>query len=261
MIDTLVIRMNFTDFDTTCLSTKTKIDENGVLLSTSWKLKNLTITINHIENQTYLQGSIKKYYFGEGTLDDFSFYEFKEAIGLIIKDLRLKGDDVIMLYQADVIRLDMGMTIETTNAVSDYIHAIQSRKSIGKDTFSDETVQFVGANKKIIFYDKFKERRKAKIKPQDIMLKGMKVEHDRWLRFEVQWKKISALQSQIYGTRKLIQIFDNYSQLLDRVIIEFKEIHFSKLSSLQVVNQVTNSSDALATALVFLQKEMQKRLK
>lgn len=255
MIDTLTLRLDYVDFDLTGLDIKSIKNESGTVDKTSWKIKNLTVTIDNLSKKTYIQGSLKKFYYGDGALEDFSFNDLMIAIRLLQEALKLPPDKIKKFYDVDILRMDMGMNIETTKPVSEYINAIQSRPRAEKDKFSDESVQFETSAKKIILYNKYKERRtKGSLKPEQITFKGNAVDHDRWLRFEVQWKKVSGLKEQLYGTRKLIQIFDNYSRLLDRLNDEFNKLAFSGNSNIDVIKPIDNSADALAAALVISAK-------
>jgi len=167
-----------------------------------------------------------------------------------INDLRNSLDiDILPFNEAKILRIDFGVTLEVKKNVSEYFTSIRSRSKLPIDKFSNKTLQFRGTAKKIIFYDKVEELKKIG-KCREITHKGVPISHDRWLRYEIQYKKVSALKKQLPRLRMLVHLFDDFSFYLDGLLKEFHIIQFSLQSDLTLISQPGNSSDVFACALI-----------
>ena len=151
MIDTLFINIQTVECSTAELtSIKNEIDEDGVPLTTKGNLDNLKVAIDHRMHETHIRGSIRSYYHGKCALDDLTYDEFLIAMDRIRRKLDLPFK---VFNEAQIIRIDVGMTIMVGRPVKDYLESIFERAKLRIDTFAKETLQFSGTAKKIIFYN------------------------------------------------------------------------------------------------------------
>jgi len=251
MIDTIFLRISGAVDMSVLTNNRSSQNHKTGLSYDHGMLENLSVTTCTPIGEAYIQGSIRKFYFGDSALDDLNFNQLIDAFDKLRSILKIKP---INFNTASVTRLDMGITMRVDQAPMSYIGMIESRSRLRKDKFGDQGVQFPGANKKIIFYNKYLDvDKKRKDKKGKITYRGSEVNSENWLRYEVQWKKLSGLKKQVRPGQDLIEFFDErrYNGLINRLITEFETIKFSGVKLAKIQRPITLTADALATALVY----------
>jgi hypothetical protein len=252
MIDTIKIEIPCKEYSADKLYKYRTIvdDQTGVINYYQGRLKNLDVKIKPVNLghfRIFVNGSIKKYYYGQCSLNDLTFRDFHIALGNLRSDLEIPFWEFI---QSRLLRLDCGFTFQTSHPVREYIQAIHSHTRMkSKVNFSDTGVQFSGANKKIIFYDKYKELQKhcptGQIKYNDEPVSSI-----HWLRFEIQFRKISALRYQLRNIEYLTQISDHFPHLLSLTLANLEKIQYSLRREISIDEPLTTINEILAAALI-----------
>ena len=256
MIDTIKLGVETTQVTTDKLGDIIQKTTAGKPLYAEGHLGNLSIKMFPTADspvRIIIEGSIRKYFFGPCALDDLGFDDFMNAIHRLSIDLNIPA---IKLLQARIFRIDCGFTMQTPNLVTQYIQAVQgSQKIKGLNKYGDSGIQIPGTSKAIIMYDKYKElTKKRRNGCKCVSYKNQEVKSGNWLRFEVQWKKLSAVRKQLKGVTYLAQIPAIYSHLMDRVMHEMEQLNISLIEDIHAVHPIENTSDVLASALVYQSK-------
>ena len=154
MIDTIKLEIQTRQYSTENLAFLQESNDvvTGEIIQQRGKLRNLTVIIKPasiIGHKITVEGSIRKYFLSQCCLDDLTFADFLNAIAKLQSDLGIPAENMI---KAKLLRLDIGLTINTAHPVSDYISAILEHSMIRTMAkFGQHGVQFTGANKKIVF--------------------------------------------------------------------------------------------------------------
>ncbi len=247
MIDSL----NFTilkqiDLDIIPNRTHKTHDSSGTILYYSGKLGPLTVIVNPNYNTTKISGSIRKYFLGETELSDLTFEQLSKALNKLRNTLHLTHKE---FSESVITRIDVGTTIPIERNIHEYFDALVSYPRLEKVT-SDDSIEFRGAFKKLIFYNKV-VKESVQNRGRKLFYHGEEVTADNLLRFEVQYRRVSGLQKQLSGIRTMNQILDQSHILWDLVLTEFAQVVFSSVGILKPDFEIKDTSQVL-TALILL---------
>jgi hypothetical protein len=135
-----------------------------------------------------------------------------------------------------------------------------SKPRLSRNTYQGTGVEFVGANKKIILYDKLKElKKKGKCPKVDVTFEGDSVYYtsgDAWanfLRVELQLTKISGLKQQLPFIHNVGSIFKDgilRKELKDYFIKEISEIRFEHGQTIITPDEIDRKTKAIELLLL-----------
>lgn len=130
------------------------------------KLKNgkskpyLLIEIKLLENdevRVIVKNSLRKWFFDTEVLGDFNKIQFKECLNLLSKKLII---DPEILFGAKVTRAEYGGNLNFRDEFRCFTSCIHSHFDLkNKCIYGNETVEFKGENRSVIFYDKISEQK------------------------------------------------------------------------------------------------------
>ena len=260
MIDTL--NLTISDFvltEETKLRLKLRVEtkENtGEITSIKGHLKNLFLSIRPNANNghdLFITGSIRKYYMGVPALDDLTYTQLWAALEMLSMDL---GINFKQILTAKIRRIDIGITLQVPRPVIQYLHTIHSTPKLKKkgDQY-DETIDFKGANKRITFYDKYKEVKKE---CQKSGIPGLKPTFDgkpllrkNWLRIELQFLKLSGTRKQLNNLTYVYELYRKMPVLIERFLEEFSHVKFVSNALITLTKPLTKTLDILTMALLY----------
>lgn len=257
MIDTIKIRLQGLVDETHLTNRSNKSDEDSQMLRSTGKLGNFVVTQNYIRKETYIEGSLKVFYLGDYELRDLYDSEYEKAFTKLITPLGITEDQ---LADADLLRLDIGCNLMVSTPVSVIASKIVSKPHLSKTT-RDTGVDFVGANKKLIFYDKiaeqkYKHRRDSGFNASKLHFDGIPLPTNKhMLRVELQLLKMSALRGQLKVGKEVNDIFDSgelAKSLRTKFMDELESVQFEKNIVLNLTEPETTKSRVMA--LMLLQK-------
>lgn len=250
MIDSL----NFTipkqiDLDIIPNRTHKTHDSSGTILYYSGNLGPLKVIVKPYNNTTKIYGSIRKYFLGETELRDLTFSELSNAINKLRKDLRLSHAE---FSESIITRIDVGTTIAIEGNINDYFNAIISYPRLEKITY-DDSIEFKSTYKKLIFYNKVVKETIFN-RGNKLTYNGEQVNAENLLRFEIQYRRVSALKNQLEGIRTINQILDQSHILWDLVLTEFARVAFSSTGILDPNFRAEDTSQGLTALILFAYK-------
>lgn len=192
MLDTCNLSMPFTD---SCKVNMSKLierkhtyDSDGILVSTTGKLKNLNIRVYN--NGITVCGSLAKYYYNRNDklLDRENL---KKAIAELSEILGLN------FLRAKVKRLDFAGDIEILNAVKSYFPFLANKPQMRRNIVAAGTLHYSNTNRSIIFYDKTKEFNRRKDLSNRLKVSVMRIE----IRYHLDF--INSITNKTFGASYL----------------------------------------------------------
>jgi hypothetical protein len=153
------------------------------------------------------------------------------------------------LSESTITRIDVGTTFPVERNIHEYLNTITSYPRLEKITY-DDSVEFRGAFKKVIFYNKvLKEFKYNKGNP--LSYRGISVKEETLLRFEIQYRRVSALQDQLFGIRTMNQILDQSHILWDLILTEFTKVDFNSTGILKADFEIKDTAQVLTALILF----------
>jgi len=264
MIDTIRIRLHAPVAPELLSSMRHSVDENGEIASTRGWIDNLKVVIPRSDNVTIISGSLRKFHFGETALDDLNNFEINQVMDDLSARLSISR---AILENADLLRLDIGYTIQVEQPVEHYLENITGHTRIRSLQPYPGSIQISGANKKIIFYDKIREIKNKSVSDAKITKGGNEVDpQTHWLRFEVQYKKVSGVRNQL-DMRQLKDVLTSpqpadedasvqpsrYLSLQEKLRNEFDDVRFHLKTAVKIEQEINRKYLAVLYAMLQMQ--------
>ena len=175
------------------------------------------LTISHGGGKTFIMGSIRRWYYGNDSLSDLNLDSFKDALNLIAERVNLAYSD---LLHAKVIRFEFGANLKVFTPCTFILNAIVSYPRLKKSAY-EHSVSFHGGSMKVKLYDKIVELfRNKNHKKTGLKKKG------NYLRYEIDFRKVSALQHYLKGINTVSGIIKGWQDLFLIWIGVFEKIKF-----------------------------------
>lgn len=173
------------------------------------------------EAKILVKNSLRKWFFDTEVLGDFNKSQFEECLNLLSKKLIVNPE---ILFGAKVTRVEYGANLKFRDEYKCFTSCIHSHFDLkNKCTFGDETVEFRGENRSVIFYDKISEQKGKTFKAanqkklNNVML---------LLRYEIKVKKLSnSIETPLMSY--LHDIIKNWNIIVDLWRKEIDKITFT----------------------------------
>ncbi|WP_339919468.1 hypothetical protein [uncultured Flavobacterium sp.] len=145
------------------------------------------LMISDKETKVVVLNSLRKWFFDKEVIGDFNKTEFKACLNLISEKLDVPEE---ILLGAKVTRVEYGANLSFREEYRCFYACIYSHFDIKKKCiYGDETIEFKGENRSVIFYDKITEQKgKTFSAKNEKKLNNVAL----LLRYEIKVKKISG---------------------------------------------------------------------
>lgn len=199
------------------LNKDVKIKENGKP-KPSLEINILILEDNEV--RVVITNSIRKWFFNTEVIGDFNKVEFEECLNLISGKLYVSFD---ILLNAKVTKVEYGANLSFRDQYRCFYACIYSHFDLKKKCiYGDETIEFKGENRSVIFYDKVTEQKgktfkaKNQKKLNDVIL---------LLRYEIKVSKMSGAPEKPLMSY-LSDILKNWDKVADLWYKELDKITF-----------------------------------
>lgn len=198
------------------LDQKKKRKENGKLRPY------LFIEITQLEDNMVklnVTNSLRKWYFNKETVGDFTKNEFNDCLDLLTQKLFISKK---VLLEAKVTRVEYGSNLNLREELRCFYLCIHSHHDIKKKcSFGNETVEFRGENRSVIFYDKVAEQKGKTFLARN----EKKMKKFLLLRYEIKVNKMSGSPEKS-KMETLNKIIENWDDIVDLWRNELDKITF-----------------------------------
>lgn len=172
------------------------------------------------EAKIIIRNSLRKWFYDPTVNRDFNKTEFNECLNLISKKLFVSPE---ILLDAKVTKVEYGANLKLSEKFRCFYTCIHSHFDLKKKCiYGDETVEFKGENRSVIFYDKITEEKgnlfKAKFEKQlnnKILL----------LRYEIKVNKMSGAPEKPFMD-SISKIIENWNTIANLWHKELDKITF-----------------------------------
>jgi hypothetical protein len=183
----------------------------------------LYIVIKLLEDNEVLvivKNSLRKWFFDTEVIGDFNKTEFEECLNLISEKLYVTQD---ILLSSKVTKVEYGGNLKFREQYRCFYACIHSHKDIKKKcTYGNETVEFKGKNRSVIFYDKITEQKEKTFKAKNQKKLNNVV---LLLRYEIKVIKLSnSIETPFMSY--LSDIYKNWDKIVDLWVKELDKITF-----------------------------------
>lgn len=172
------------------------------------------------EVRVFVLNSLRKWYFDKEVIGDFNKTEFNKCLNLISEKLEVPKD---ILLGAKVTRVEYGANLRFREEYRCFYACIHSHYDIKKKcNWGNETIEFKGENRSVIFYDKVTEQ-----KGKTFSAKNQKKINNvaLLLRYEIKVNKISGSPEKPFMSY-LNDIIQNWDLIADLWCKELDKITF-----------------------------------
>jgi hypothetical protein len=142
------------------LKGKLFLDENVKKKENGKPKPSLLIEILFLENKevkVVVSNSLRKWFFDASNTRDFNKFQFEECLNLISEKLNISED---ILLGSKVTKAEYGANLSFREEYRCYYACIGSHYDLKKKCiYGDETIEFKGENRSVIFYDKVAEQK------------------------------------------------------------------------------------------------------
>jgi len=183
----------------------------------------LLIQIKLLENdelRIVISNSLRKWFFDKEVIGDFNKTEFEKCLNIISEKLEVPED---ILFGAKVTRVEYGANLRFREEYRCFYACIHSHYDIKKKcNWGNETIEFKGENRSVIFYDKVTEQ-----KGKTFSAKNQKKINNvaLLLRYEIKVNKISGSPEKPFMSY-LHDIIENWNLIADLWYKELDKITF-----------------------------------
>lgn len=177
-------------------------------------------------HKLYVEGSIRKWYYGKYNIRDFNYKDFCHCISLLSKKLGIEEN---ILWNAEITKLETGVTIRFTKEFEGIALCVSRYKNFKKNTYEDKGVKFKGKNYHVIFYDKIREIYNDKDKLERSYDKITK--NNFLFRYEIQGHKVSGMKMFNKKVDTLLKLKNNWKYLGDNLIKTLDKVEFIDIIS------------------------------
>ncbi|WP_044402045.1 hypothetical protein [Lacinutrix sp. Hel_I_90] len=181
----------------------------------------LAYDTKHGNHKLYIEGSIRKWYYGKYNIRDFNYKDFCQCISLLSKRLEIEEN---ILWNAEITKLETGVTIRFTKEFEGIALCVSRYKNFKKNTYEDKGVKFKGKNYHVIFYDKIREIYNDKDKLERSYDKITK--NNFLFRYEIQGHKVSGMKMFKNKVDTLLKVKNNWKYLGDNLIMTLDKVEF-----------------------------------
>lgn len=194
---------------------------------TLFKLEQFDLSYSANTNCTSVNGSIRKFYFGRNSIEDFgNKEEFKHALYLLSLELKIPYK---MLLACEIYSLEIGKNFKVSTNPAFIVDSIQKLSRLKPKRYV-ESVTFIGSNYDFIVYDKIEE-----IKQKNKRITNPDVEKEYILRMELKLKKRKAIRDRfrndICSLHDILALFEFCPYILYHEI-ERLELNEKKLDAI-----------------------------
>lgn len=220
--------------------------------------ENLIFRYYECADDNYLEGNLRRWWFGKKAIADLDYSSLKKALKLISKRLGILESE---LYNSEIIRLELGANIRLEPKHASIIQMLMTYPNLPRDRYNKSTVYFMGKKYSIIFYDKLLEMKDnglIKDKVYRTLSKYMFV-----LRIE---KKIIAKSGITFGSKvhTLEDILENWEFLVDDWLDTLHKVNYIDLfDKTKEINQNSLTKKEFKEFLIYqalLQLQLEKCL-
>ncbi|RTY69678.1 hypothetical protein [Flavobacterium sp. LB2P53] len=213
----------------------------------------LLIQIKLLENdelRIVISNSLRKWFFDKEVIGDFNKTEFEKCLNIISEKLEVPED---ILLGAKVTRAEYGANLGMREKYRCFFACIHSHDDLKKKCiYGNETIEFKGENRSVIFYDKITEQKgKTFSAKNEKKINNVKL----LLRYEIKVKKMSGAPEKPL-MEYLSKIIENWDSILDSWVIELEKITFVKSMNSKVYDYLKNAKiKPITQYLVYLGME------
>jgi hypothetical protein len=176
-----------------------------------------------------ITGSLRKWYYGQLSLSDFTKYDYIKAIRLLAECLGVSYDDMLTMEYSSV---EIGMNVSSKTDFSTFKQDIKGFKNkTYKSVVYETAIYFKNGSLEVKMYDKIEEiktKLKSKKRIMDIDEIDFLESNKNKISFRVEFK-ISKGKSRIYSKTKIKTIgdaIDNFNELYIFFWNSLKELQF-----------------------------------
>ncbi len=189
------------------------------------KFPNLDIRILLEENKTtvIICNSLRKWYNGKSmSYHDLDKKKLEACLKLISEKLYIPYE---LFLESRLMRVEWGASLVFKDNFQGFMSCIHDHKFIKlRCAFGDETVEFRGDNKSVIFYDKLEELQSnsgLKKRPKELLKKNIYI-----LRYEIKVSKVCSYEftRDFMGTYR--SVLENWNLIVDEWQMELQNIKF-----------------------------------
>ncbi len=180
-----------------------------------------------------IQGSIRKWFYGVRSSQDFTKKKFSKCINDLANLIGIKENEI---WRGKITKIETGITLRLKDKHRGMIHDIFKYKNARKNTFSDIGVEFKSANYDVIFYDLveriFNKGSKGKGKNKKSTKK--KINKNNFLfRYEIQSHKVSGTKMFQDKLNTVYNIERNWDYIGKNLLDTIEEVVFLKNVSIE----------------------------
>lgn len=175
------------------------------------------------EVKVIITNSLRRWFFNGSMIREFTKETFKDCLVLLSEKLNVPID---ILLEAKVTRVEYGGNMSFREAFRCFITCIHEHKDYTKKClYGNETVEFKGDYKSVIFYDKITEEKQ---KSKKFSARTQKQLNDKviYVRYEVKIKKVSGVPVIKKYMSYLKDIITNWNFIADLWVEELDKITF-----------------------------------
>ncbi len=191
-----------------------------------YKIRYFNLVYSTHTNSTAVNGSIRKFYFGENSIEDFEYsWQFKHALYLLSEELKIP---YMKILECCVYTIEIGKNFLVNVSPSAIVSSIQ-KFSLERCNKYKESIIFTGSNYDFIIYDKIIEIVKNNSGINKELVKE-KYKNVYYLRIELQLKKRKEIRAKLCNPNfetlhDVLALFDVFPYLLFHEIkcLEFSE--------------------------------------
>lgn len=197
----------------------------------------LRIEINELNSFIRIVGSIRKWYFGEFSLEDFTKDNFRDAIAMLLSIFEIPYNSFREFY---ICNIEIGLNIKVTENCTNIRNMIvgykssryKERNDVGYKAFRPKS-RSKNKSFSIKIYDKFLEiREKMKgngfLKSADEIAFIKENERRNWLRVELTITKGKNLTSKL-GYKSIGALLENFNELYIYFWEDIQQLQFSEI--------------------------------
>jgi len=205
----------------------------------------LRIEINEFSTYLNIVGSIRKWYYGEKSLQDFTLYDFIKAIEILSSALEIPFN---LFGQFSISMTEIGLNIRVSEKCSNIINMIVGFKSSCYETSTFRGYKkFKTASFEIKLYDKLnqiigkKNQRKFIKSTEETEFINDNL-NKNWLRVELKISKGKNITKRI-GFKTVGEFIDNFNDLYLYYWVNIQELQFSEMNTTIPNFEPENKSD------------------
>ncbi len=188
-------------------------------------------------HRLYIEGSLRKWYYGKHNIQDFNFKDFTECIYLLSKSLNIETNK---LWNSKVTKLETGITLRFKKEDEGIVFCISRYKRFKKNIYETKGVKFKGKNYNLIFYDKMREIYNDKEKLERNYRKITK--NNFLFRYEIQGQKVSGMDMFKSKANTLLKVKNNWKYLGQNLISTLDTVEFIDVISPQMYMNLKGGS-------------------